>query len=102
MDSSVHLLVLIKGWTEAGHQIAQTPEGQQLFQKVMASRDQSGCKVVVNCDSRWSSQQWANFAVEVYPNLTALQEHMKRLTDLNWWRYIDITTVLGTSNEGGM
>lgn len=51
------------------------------------------------CDSRWSSQQWRSFSVEEYPSVEALQEHMKRLETMNWWRYLEITTILGTARE---
>jgi hypothetical protein len=106
MSKPVYVLVLRKGWTEAGYQAfpdmgIEALMKEELVQKAFASRAQAGGKDVVNCDSRWSSQQWAGFSVEEYPSIEALQEHMKRLEEMNWWRYSDITTVLGTAWEAG-
>ena len=104
MSKPVYVLVLNKGLTEAGYQAF--PNGQieellkeELIKKALASRDQAGGKQIVFCDSRWSSQQWRSFGVEEYPSIEALQEHTKRLEAMNWWRYGEITTVLGTAYE---
>jgi hypothetical protein len=104
MGKPVYVLVLNKGLTEAGYQAF--PNGQieellkeELIKKALASRDQAGGKQIVFCDSRWSSQQLRSFGVEEYPSIEALQEHTKRLEEMNWWRYGEITTILGTAIE---
>jgi len=97
MSKPVYVLVLLKDATEAGYQLFQQGQAQEAFQKAFASRDQAGGKVVIDCDSRWSSQQWRSFSVEEYPSVEALQEHMKHLEAMNWWRYVEITTILGTA-----
>ena len=104
MSKPVYVLVLNKGLTEAGYQAFPNSQMEELLKeelvkKGLASRDQAGGKVIVSCDSRWSSQQWGSFSVEEYPSVEALQEHMKRLEEMNWWRYVEITTILGTARE---
>ena len=99
MGKPVYVLVLGKGLSEAGYQGLQQGQVQEEVKKAFASRDQAGGKVIVNCDSRWSSQQWMGFSVEEYPSVEALQEHMKRLKEMNWWRYVENTTILGTAQE---
>ena len=96
MSKPVYVLVLGKGPTEAWYQLPPD-EQQKLMGPAFASRDQAGGKVLANCDSRWSSQQWSSFSVEEYPSIEALQEHMKCLEEMNWWRYVEITTILGTA-----
>ena len=97
MSKPVYVLVLNKGLTEAGYQAFPNSQMEELIKKALASRDQAGGKQIVSCDSRWSSQQWNSFGVEEYPSIEALQEHMKRLEEMNWWRYVEITTILGTA-----
>jgi hypothetical protein len=99
MSKPVYLLVLLKDFTEAGYELLQRDQEQVAIKKAFASRDQAGGKDIVSCDSRWSSQQWRAFSVEEYPSIEALQEHMKRLEEMNWWRYGEITTILGTAQE---
>jgi hypothetical protein len=98
MSKPVYLLVLVKGATEAWHQLPQDQQAE-MWQKAFASLDQAGGKAMISCDARWSSQQWWAFSVEEYPSVEVLQEHMKRLEKMNWWRYLEITTVLGTAYE---
>ena len=104
MGMPVYVLVLNKGLTEAGYQAFQNSQmeellKEELIKKALASRDQAGGKAIIDCDSRWSSQQWMGFSVEEYPSVEALQEHMKRLKEMNWWRYVENTTILGTARE---
>jgi len=99
MSKPVYVLVLSQGLTEAGSQLIQQGQAQEAIKKAYASRDQAGGKAIIDCDSRWSSQQWMGFSVEEYPSVEALQEHMKRLKEMNWWRYVENTTILGTAQE---
>ena len=41
-------------------------------------------------------ERWPFFGVEEFPDLEAVQRHEQILTDLNWARYIDSRTTLGT------
>ena len=97
MSKPVYVLCMTRDRTEVAYQLFQQGQAQEIILKAFASRDRAGGKVSVSCDSRWSSQQWRSFGVEEYPSIEALQEHMKRLEQMNWWRYGEITTILGTA-----
>lgn len=84
--------------TAAWHQLSQD-ERDRLMAKVSGALEQVGGKFVVLCDSSWSSEEWPFFGVEEYPDLEAVQAHARLLNELNWFRYIESTTALGTAQE---
>ncbi len=61
--------------------------------------EQVGAKVLVICNSAWSDEQWPAFGVEEYPDIEAVHKHAQLLQELNWFRYIDSSTTLGTRWE---
>jgi hypothetical protein len=81
--------------TEAWHQLSQE-EQQRLMGKVTEALDTAGGKELVACDAAWSNERWPFFGVEEFPDLEAVQRHEQLLTDLNWLRYIESRTTLGT------
>lgn len=81
--------------TDAWYALSQA-EQNSLLQKVQGTLVQVGGKAVVTCDSSWSSEQTPLFGVEEYPDIEAVQKHAALLAELNWFRYIESTTVLGT------
>ena len=48
------------------------------------------------CSAAWSNERWPFFGVEEFPDVEAVQRHEQILTDLNWARYIESRTTLGT------
>ena len=82
-------------FTEAWHQLSE-PEQQGLLGRVMEALDSAGGKELVICDAAWSNERWPFFGVEEFPDMEAVQRHTQRLTELNWGRYIDSRTTLGT------
>ena len=72
-------------------------EQDQLLGKVEEALKKVGGKSIVFCDSGWASEKWWYWGVEEFPSLEALQEHTKLLTELNWMRYSDSETLLGTA-----
>jgi hypothetical protein len=72
-------------------------EQDQLLDKVGEALTKVGGKPVVMCESGWVSEQWWFWGVEEYPNAEAIQEHTRLLTELNWMRYCDSDTLLGTA-----
>jgi len=50
-------------------------------------------------DASWSSEQWSFFGIEEYPDIEAVQKHTENLNALEWFRYIDSESVLGTQME---
>jgi hypothetical protein len=55
-----------------------------------------GVKPVIICDSSWNSEKWLFWGVEEYPSMEALQEYANCLVELDWFRYCDSDTLLGT------
>jgi hypothetical protein len=48
------------------------------------------------CSAAWANERWPFFGVEEFPDLEAVPGHEQILTDLNWARYIESRTTLGT------
>ena len=87
--------VFLGKFTEAWHQLSEA-EQASLSAKIGAALDKVGGKRVVLCDSSWASEQWQGFGVEEFPGIEAVQEHTKLLNELNWFRYFNSITTLGT------
>ena len=81
--------------TEAWHELSEE-EQQRLLGQVTEALDTAGGKELVICDAAWSNERWPLFGVEEFPNLEAVQRHEQLLTGLNWLRYIESRTTLGT------
>jgi hypothetical protein len=84
--------------TEAWFQLPKE-EQDQLFGKVGDALKKVGGKRVIMCDSGWASEKWWAWGVEEFPSLEAMQEHVKLLTELNWMRYCESETLLGTAQQ---
>ena len=74
-------------------------EQDGLTTQVIDRLKQAGGKEVIFCNSTWSSEQWWGFGVEEFPDLEAVQLHTKLLTELDWMRYVESETLLGTAIE---
>jgi hypothetical protein len=81
--------------TEAWHQLPQE-EQQRLLSLVMEALNTVGGKELVICSAAWSNERWPFFGVEEFPDLDAVQRHEQILIDLNWGRYIESRSTLGT------
>jgi len=97
MAKKIYKLFLGKD-TEAWHQLT-AEEQESLFAKVNDALDQAGGKGIVTCNSSWSSEQWPFFGIEEFPDIEAVQKHSDLLDKLNWLRYVEAVTVLGTEWE---
>jgi hypothetical protein len=94
MEQKIFKLFQVR-FAEAWYQLPKA-EQDNLLAKVQAALGKVGGKGVLLCDSSWSSEQWQGFGVEEFPNMAAVQEHSKLLNELNWFRYIDSVSTLGT------
>ena len=83
-------------WKEAWFALSKE-EQDALTAKVVDALKQAGGKSLVFCDSRWSSEQWWGFGVEEFPDIEAVQQHIKLLEELHWMRYVESETLLGTA-----
>jgi hypothetical protein len=84
---------------DAWYQLSQEQQ-DKLFAKLGEALEKVGGKPVLYCDSRWSSEQWQWFGVEEFPDIAAVQKLSEIHSELNWHRYIDSFSVLGTEYEG--
>ena len=83
-------------WKEAWFQLSKE-ERDTLFGKIGEALTKVGGKPVLICDSSWNSEQWWFWGVEEYPSIEAVQEHANLLNELEWLRYVDSETLLGTA-----
>lgn len=81
--------------TEAWFNLSQD-EQKDLLSKVNQAREQAGGKTVISCDIAWSGDGTIVFGVEEFPDLEAVQKHAKLLQDINWGRYLEGDSYLGT------
>jgi len=95
MATTIYKLFIGK-MTEAWHQL---PEREQhtLLAEVNSALDQVGGKRVLMCNPSWCTEQWHFWGVEEFPNFEAIIQHTKLLANLNWERYVESTSFLGTS-----
>ena len=84
--------------TEAWYKLS--PEEQDaLMAKGQEALEKAGGESIVTCDTRWSSEQWLGCGVEKFPDIEAVQKLSELHNELDWLRYIDSVTVLGTEWE---
>ena len=72
-------------------------EQDALFAKNEEARNRVGGKIILFCESGWSSENWLYCGVEEYPSLEAVQELARCLQELNWFRYFEAEILLGTA-----
>jgi hypothetical protein len=82
-------------YTEPWYKLT-TDEQNNLMSLAAESLKQVGAEVMVMCLSVWASESWLGWGVEKYPDLEAVQKHTQNLFALNWFKYIESTTTLGT------
>jgi hypothetical protein len=82
-------------FTEAWHQLSQD-EQQRMLGQVIQALETAGGKELVLCNAAWSNERWPVFGLEEFPDVEAVQRHEQVLIDLNWGRYIESRTTLGT------
>jgi hypothetical protein len=82
-------------FTEAWHQLPEQ-EQQRILGLVSEALNTAGGKALVICNAAWSNERWPFFGVEEFPDQEAVQRHQQILTDINWARYIESRSTLGT------
>jgi hypothetical protein len=104
MSKAIYMLVIAKGYTEAGYQLS-AEERNELWAKVKMIDDQAGAKFVIACNLRWADEEVYDWAVSEYPDMDAYLkkaeelEELEKLEKLEWWRYVTTKTILGTKME---
>jgi len=100
MAQPIYKVFLLKP-KEAWYQLSEEDRESHLA-KDEESRKKVGGKVIVACNSGWSSDQWPYFGVEEFPDIEAVQKHSEELIKLNWFRYFESMSFLGTKWEPEM
>ena len=95
MTQKIYKMCWVKRFRDPWYQLSKE-EQVNLMAKVQGVLEEAGGKRVVICDANWTNDQLLGFAVEEFPDLEAVQRHTQLLIDLNWLRYIDAESALGT------
>ena len=95
MAGQVCKVYIVRGFKEAGYALSQEELEAKLAQ-VNAARPECGGRLLVNALARWSSYEIYGFGAEIFPDLESLQKHTAALDELNWFRYIDSESFIGT------
>jgi hypothetical protein len=97
MNQPVYKVWLVKG-KEAWY--ALSPEEQnKLMEKVGQTLVEVGGEHVISCSSVWASENYQYWGVDKFPDIEAAQKHAELLMELNWFRYADSTSYLGTKSQ---
>jgi hypothetical protein len=74
-------------------------EQESILAKLKDTLAKLGAKRIVLCTTYWSTDEWLWAGVEEFPNIEAVQKYMATLQELNWGRYVDGSSLLGTKLE---
>jgi len=91
------LLYFAKG-KEAGYRLSKEKQ-KELMGKIGKNLEEVGGKTIVACDCRWANEEWAWFGVEEFPDIEAVQKHKDFQDKLEWYRYVEAKTYLGTRTQ---
>jgi hypothetical protein len=95
MDGTIYVFFRMR-YTEAWYQLSQA-ERDNLFEKIEALGKSIGIQHVLYCNSRWSNERWLYCGVEAFPDMAAYRKYNMALEEIDWFRYVDSETNLGTA-----
>ena len=81
--------------TEAGYQLSEEERSNHMA-KINEALEKVGGKTIITCSSAWSSEEWLWFGLEEFPDIEAVQKRTEDLLELDHYRYIESTSLLGT------
>ena len=90
--------VFMARFSEAWYQLSEE-ERKGLVAKFDEALEKAGGKRLMMCGTNWSSDQWSIAGMEEFPNIEAVQNYMAAVNELNLFRYVEATSVLGTKME---
>ena len=90
----IYVAFLMKN-TEAWYQLSQK-EKDSLDNKLSDSLKEAGAEVMIICDASWSTEPWQAFGLIKFPNIEAIQKHREDTNKMDWPRYVDAMSILGT------
>ncbi len=95
-------LVLMKNNPYSNSKLANIPaEVQKEWDQVYSAETfaKYGVKWVVYCNSAWCCEEYAMFAINSYKDIPARLAHSKEIAKTAWFQYVDLFTLLGTSEQ---
>jgi hypothetical protein len=98
MSTPIYLLVLGKGFTEAWYNLSKA-EQDKLWAKAEEIDQRAGAVWQIACNSRWADEEIFDWGVLEYPDLESYQRKVAELEEMQWWRYFEAKTILGTKME---
>jgi secreted protein with Ig-like and vWFA domain len=81
--------------TEAWYQLSDQKKNAVKKQLTQAL-EKVGGKEIILCYSGWNSEQYMGWGVEQFPDIEAVQKHHALLEELDWFRYAESNSYLGT------
>ncbi|MDQ4138020.1 MAG: hypothetical protein M3116_04155 [Actinomycetota bacterium] len=94
MATPIVKLCLIRGYTEAYHQLSDA-ERKELWDKVDAGLQKVGGKLVgPYYDCRWSNDKYASFFLLEYPDVDAVIAESANVEEAGLFRYMVSETIL--------
>ena len=94
MAQPIYQIFLMKN-TEAWYQLSQE-EKDSISNKIGDSLKEVGAEAIVLCDASWSTETWQAFGLIKFPDIEALKKHREDSNKLEWARYTDAMSVMGT------
>ena len=95
MAGQVCKVFLLRRLTEAGYAFS-VEERAAKFAQAAAVRAESGGSLLFNALAGWSSYDIYGFGAELFPGLESLKQHTAALEKLDWFRYVESETFIGT------
>ena len=81
---------------DAWYQLSED-EQRQLMGRIEEALEQVGGRSMLVCFSAWSNEQVEYWGVEEFPDLEAVQSLAQLHEEIDWYRYVDSKTLLGTA-----
>ncbi len=72
-----------------------TEEEKQKAMSQQAAIYEGYGKTVLNCSSRWASEQYNGFGFDIFPDLEACQKVHQELEKIDWFHWSETDSVLG-------
>ena len=72
-------------------------ERRQLLARIEEALEQVGGRSILVCFSAWNNEQVEYWGVEEFPDLDAVLSLAQIHEEINWYRYVESKTLLGTA-----
>lgn len=94
MAEQIGKIWIVRRYREAGYALSAEERAAKMAQ-VDASRKECA-RVLVDANAFSSGYSVAGFGAELYPDLEALRNHTANLEKIDWFRYVESETFVGT------